>query len=60
MGRWGLAALVIVLGAFYVMNLDAPPPPNARLVARMALALWLFVPWAAWVDRHRETAPRLA
>jgi hypothetical protein len=48
---------VIVLGGFYVMNLNAPPPPNARVVAVMALALWLFVPWAAWVDRHRQTDP---
>jgi membrane-bound metal-dependent hydrolase YbcI (DUF457 family) len=63
-GRWGLVALVLVLGGFYVMNLNAPPPPNARVVAWMALALWLFVPWAAWVDRHRQSqqlpAPRLA
>jgi hypothetical protein len=34
-------------------GLVGAPPPSAQAVAVGALGLWLFVPWAAWVDRHR-------
>jgi hypothetical protein len=30
-----------------------PPPPSARAVGAAGLGLWLFVAWAAWLDRHR-------
>src|SRR5215472_1368653 len=52
-------ALVIVpfLAVVYAASLLGPPPPNVRIVALSALALWLTVPWTAWADRQRE--PRL-
>jgi membrane-bound metal-dependent hydrolase YbcI (DUF457 family) len=53
-GRWGLAAFVVVTALIYVANLNAPPPPSWRVVAWSAIAIWLFVLWAGWVDRHRE------
>lgn len=28
-----------------------PPPPNVRTLAFSALAVWIFVPWAWWIDR---------
>jgi len=38
----------------YAASLLGPPPPNVRMVALSALALWLTVPWTAWADRQRE------
>jgi hypothetical protein len=40
----------------YVMNLLGPPPPNESVIPYAGLALWLFVGWAYWIDRHREVA----
>lgn len=57
-GRWGLWVMVAVLALIFVAGLTAAPPPDARAVAFGALALWLFVPWGAWVDRHREPVGR--
>jgi membrane-bound metal-dependent hydrolase YbcI (DUF457 family) len=53
-GRFGLSAFIIFLTVVYALNLTSPPPPSSQIVAASALALWLLVPWAAWVDRHRE------
>jgi hypothetical protein len=52
-GRWGLTAMVALLVVTYAGNVVGPPPPSPRAVATVTLALWLFVPWAAWADRHR-------
>ena len=51
-GRWGLGAMVLILSLFYLSSFAAPPPSETAL-AYGGLTLWLFVPWAAWVDRHR-------
>ena len=51
-GSWGLWAYIIVLALIYVSS-NGSPPPNERALAWTALGLWLFVPWAWWVDRHR-------
>ncbi|MGD2070232.1 MAG: metal-dependent hydrolase [Gemmatimonadota bacterium] len=51
-GRWGLWIMLAVLVAFYLMGLSAPPPSRSAL-AWGGLVLWVFVPWAWWVDRHR-------
>ena len=53
-GRFGLASLAGLLGVLWLANAFGPPPPNVTAVAVSALGLWLFVPWANWVDRHRE------
>jgi len=53
-GRWGLWAMVAVLAAIFFSGATGAPPPNAHAVAVATLGLWLFVPWAWWVDRHRE------
>jgi len=55
--RTGNAALWSLLGFLavaYVGSLYGPPPPNVRVLAESALAIWLTVPWAAWADRHRQ------
>jgi hypothetical protein len=55
-GRWALAGLVAFLVAVYLANVFGPPPPSVKAVAIGGLAQWLFVPWAAWIDRHRGAA----
>jgi hypothetical protein len=52
-GSWGLWAYVVVLAAIFVSS-NGPPPPSANALAWLTLGIWLFVPWAWWVDRHRE------
>jgi hypothetical protein len=53
-GRLGLWSLVAVLLLSFAGSAAGPPPPDAAAIARTTLGLWLFVPWAYWVDRHRR------
>jgi len=55
-GRWGLAALLLVLAAIQVANILGPPPPNVSAIAIAGIALWLFPLWGGWVDRSRTPA----
>jgi hypothetical protein len=57
-GSWGLWAYVLVLAILYVTS-SGSPPPSERALAWSALGLWLFVPWAWWVDKHREYIGRI-
>jgi hypothetical protein len=52
-GRYAFLGYVIALLALYVGGLTMPPPPSVPTMAEGALAMWLFIPWAAWFDRHR-------
>jgi membrane-bound metal-dependent hydrolase YbcI (DUF457 family) len=54
-GRWGLRVMILVLVSFFLSSFAAPPP-SVDALAYGGLTLWLFVPWAAWVDRHRGPA----
>lgn len=54
-GSLALWALVAFLVAVYAASLG-PPPPSARAVGVAGLAMWLFVPWAGWIDRNRAPA----
>jgi len=47
-------AFIALLAAIYIANASGAPPPNVRVLAWMALSLWLLPFWAAWFDRHRE------
>ncbi|HEX8109552.1 MAG TPA: metal-dependent hydrolase [Kofleriaceae bacterium] len=50
--------LIVLLLGIYLGNVFDPPPPSGRIVAVIALALWL-VPLAGWwIERHRP--PRSA
>jgi membrane-bound metal-dependent hydrolase YbcI (DUF457 family) len=56
-GRYGLWALVAVLVLSYVTSLVSGPPPSAQALAIGGIVFgWLFVGWAAWVDRRRDSA----
>lgn len=51
---WTLVALLLAL---YVPGPWSPPPSSENAVAIVGVAaLLLFVPWAYWIDRHREPA----
>jgi len=53
-GRWALWSLVAFLAATWLGSLAGGPPPNERVVEWTGLAMWLFVPWGYWIDRHRS------
>ena len=51
-GRWGWWIYVAVLASLFVVS-NGPPPPSVNALAWTTLGIWLFVPWAWWVDKHR-------
>ena len=52
-GMYGASSLVALLGVVYLANLFGPPPPSIAAIAVAGNALWPFVAWAYWIDRHR-------
>lgn len=59
-GALGLWALIAFLSAIYFAAIFGPPPPNASAVAMAGHLSWLFVLWAYWVDRHRQSTRPMA
>lgn len=55
-GRIGCWSLIVVLVAIYFAALYGPPPPSSAAIAVAGQLSWLFVAWAYWVDRHRQSA----
>lgn len=53
-GKYSLWLLIIVLVIIYISSIFGPPPPNVRAIAIAGNALWLFILWAYWIDRHRK------
>jgi len=53
MGTWLWWVFVATLIVLYLMAVLGPPPPDVRTLALSALAGWLLVAWAYWIDRHR-------
>lgn len=54
-GNWAMWAFLWFLLVMYFVASFIPQVPNERQVAWSALLMWLFVPWAYWIDRHRIT-----
>lgn len=53
-GRWAWMALIAgLLAGYAAAALSKPSPGQEAQIAAGSFALWLFIPWAAWVDRHR-------
>ncbi len=52
-GIWALWSLVVLLFVLWISTFFAPPPPGQIPVALSGIAMWLTVPWAYWIDRHR-------
>ena len=57
-GRWALWALVALVTLIWLVGPWSPPPPSSTAVAVVALAMWLFPPWAHWIERHRVVGVR--
>jgi membrane-bound metal-dependent hydrolase YbcI (DUF457 family) len=56
-GRYGFWALIAVLVLSYIATLVSGPPPSVQAVATGGIVFgWLFVGWAARVDRRRDSA----
>ena len=54
-GRYGLGALLALLGLSYGGSLLGGAPPSMRAIELGGIIFgWLFVAWAAWGDKHRE------
>ena len=53
--RYALGSLLILLCLLYLGSVFGPPPPDTRVLALSALAIWLTVPWAAWADRRSSS-----
>jgi len=55
-GRYGWWALFAVLVLSYLGSLFSGPPPTLQALAIGGIAFgWLFVGWAGWADKHRES-----
>ena len=53
-GSFALWSLLLLQAAIWISGPWSPPPPSARAIAWVCLAGALFVPWAAWIDKHRS------
>ena len=56
-GVWALWSLVAFFLLMYGVSAFGPKPEvgtPATAIAGPALATWLFVAWACWIDRHRQ------
>lgn len=56
--RRGFWALVAVVTLIWASGPFVPPPPSVQAVAVAALAIWLFVAWAGWVNGGRTSSER--
>lgn len=56
LGRLSLGSLVLALTYFYAANLQPlPAEANEHAIAQFGLLMWLFIPWAWWIDWTRRT-----
>ena len=51
---WSLIGFLVIV---YFGNLFGPPPTDVAALAWVGHAQWLLIPWAYWIDRHRELRP---
>jgi hypothetical protein len=57
-GSYALSAFVGLMLALWIGAVFGPQPRNARVLQWSALSIWLTIPWAYWIDRHRVTRNR--
>jgi len=51
-GRWGWWIYATLLAILFMAS-NGSPPPSVNALASTALGIWVFVPWAWWIDKHR-------
>lgn len=49
---WSLVSFLFIL---WLSNLLGPPPPSEAMIGYAGLAMWLFIPWAMWIEQHRAS-----
>jgi membrane-bound metal-dependent hydrolase YbcI (DUF457 family) len=54
-GAIALWGLIVFVALIYAANMFGPPPPSVDTIKYAGLSGWLFVPWAWWIDRNRES-----
>lgn len=52
-GTWFLMGLLLLTCGIWIASPWAPPAPGPGAVAGTALALWILLPWARWIERGR-------
>ena len=50
-GFWSLIALLLLI---YAGNIFGSAPPDESAIGYVGLLGWLFIPWAYWIDKHRN------
>ena len=53
-GNYGFWSMIILLLLIYAGNIFGSAPPSETVIGYAGLAGWIFIPWAYWIDRHRE------
>lgn len=53
-GLYAFAGFALVLMLAYAGVAFGPAPPTVKKVAIVTLLMWLAIPWAWWLDKHRE------
>lgn len=54
-GNFGFWGLIVFLLLIYFMNIFGSTPPNEEVIAWAGNLQWLFIIWAYWVDRNRDS-----
>jgi LexA-binding, inner membrane-associated putative hydrolase len=57
-GSYALSAFGGLILVLWIGAVFGPPPPSAKVLQWSALSIWLTIPWAYWIDRHRERRNR--
>ena len=53
-GVFALWGLIVFLAGGYISSIMGPPPPDTTTLSYGGLIMWVLIPWAYWVDRHRS------
>ncbi len=53
-GKYSFWSFIIFLIFVATGNILGGPPPSVTALAVVAMAVWLLVLWAYWIDRHRR------
>lgn len=55
-GQWSFWLMMLLLPVLWMAAVFGPPPPTVDALAYSAMAIWLLIPWAYSIDRHRAGA----